>query len=931
MNMIMKNSYPASCICVAISAGLYGKTTRQAPVASRMLFQFRALLLASGLTMGLCFALHAQTATDPDNSKVDNDGDGLIEIWNLEQLDHMRHNLAGTSYKSSAEATGDTRGCGTNAAAAVAAGGTANKCHGYELMANLDFTDTEATGYNPDWDPVVQMAKAEAVRGAGWTPVGDDSDGTGEYPNYLYPNAFSATFEGNGHVVKNLYVNLKSAEYGSFYAGLFGFAEGTLRNVGMTGDYMSVSSAASSSYAGGLVGYAKAGSTITNCYATGDVESSSSGVDSSSSSAGGLAGAVYGTITNCYATGNIESSSSSTDGPVGESSSSSAGGLVGGAGYGSTIKGCCATGDVESSSRFASPDFESSCYSSAGSLVGSSSGTITNCYATGNVTSSSDAGSSSGGLAGYVNGTITSCYAKGMVSGEGDSGGLVGSARSGSTITNCYATGDVSSASLHYSSFAGGLVGYVWYGATIKNGYATGNVNSSTSSTSPLYYDQPQPFSSAGGLLGYFAGAGITLTNCYATGSAISKAPNANNAYASGVFGRADEKAEEKSTVTACYYSGTVKRGTSGSDLTNVAPVEGQYKTGTQLKALTAATSGGWSELNWDFGTTEQLPMLRRYKEDGSGNQVQGELLGGQTVSIGERVAALERLVGGATQSAAADGSVYQRLKQLMAEVEAVRSSIPATPDLSVYALKRDLDAVERRLSTLATDSNGEVTVDLNAYALKTELLGKADAGASYTKQESDDKYALKSELPAAPDLSGYALKSELPEEPDLSGYALKSELPTVPDLSGYALKSELPAAPDLSSKANVGASYTRAESDRKEAALKADLEAEIGALRKALEDLKKQGAGTDASARTTAWMETRIVVRPNPVRDKLIVSSPVSVVATILDSSGQLLLTRQLPRGEQSIDVSGLSSGSYLLILQMEDGTSSTHKFVKQ
>ncbi len=90
-------------------------------------------------------------------------------------------------------------------------------------------------------------------------------------------------------------------------------------------------------------------------------------------------------------------------------------------------------------------------------------------------------------------------------------------------------------------------------------------------------------------------------------------------------------------------------------------------------------------------------------------------------------------------------------------------------------------------------------------------------------------KFALKSELPTAPDLSGYALKSELPKAPDLAGYALKSELPKgefltaealtpllawksevgdlsqyarrseIPDVSQFALKSELPKLPDLS------------------------------------------------------------------------------------------------------------------------------------
>ena len=53
--------------------------------------------------------------------KVDRDGDGLIEIDSLTMLHNMRYNLAGTSYKESADAPGAAYGC-------PAAG-----CRGYEL------------------------------------------------------------------------------------------------------------------------------------------------------------------------------------------------------------------------------------------------------------------------------------------------------------------------------------------------------------------------------------------------------------------------------------------------------------------------------------------------------------------------------------------------------------------------------------------------------------------------------------------------------------------------------------------------------------------------------------------------------------------------------------------------------------------------------
>jgi len=82
-----------------------------------------------------------------------------------------------------------------------------------------------------------------------------------------------------------------------------------------------------------------------------------------------------------------------------------------------------------------------------GGLVGNNSGTITNCYITGNVTGRNFVG----GLVFSNSGTITNCYSTGNVSGvfaynpnypeEIWVGGLV--ADNSGTIMNCYSTGSV--------------------------------------------------------------------------------------------------------------------------------------------------------------------------------------------------------------------------------------------------------------------------------------------------------------------------------------------------------------------------------------------------------------------------------------------------------------------------------------------------------
>ena len=58
---------------------------------------------------------------------IDKDGDGLIEICDLEGLSEIRYQLDGSGYTTSADATKIAQGCPT-------AG-----CRGYELVKDLDF------------------------------------------------------------------------------------------------------------------------------------------------------------------------------------------------------------------------------------------------------------------------------------------------------------------------------------------------------------------------------------------------------------------------------------------------------------------------------------------------------------------------------------------------------------------------------------------------------------------------------------------------------------------------------------------------------------------------------------------------------------------------------------------------------------------------
>ena len=256
----------------------------------------------------------------------------------------------------------------------------------------------------------------------------DNWDAIGSFISFTDESkAFKGTFDGNGHVIKNLKID-KSTKNSQ---GLFGYtAEGSeIKNVGIVDCVVN-----GEDYTGGLVGGTRG--TITNSYATGDVTGTGDYT-------GGLAGYTYGTITNSYATSSV----TGTD---------YTGGLVGWYGYDGTVTNSYATGDVTGTGDC------------TGGLVGCADGSsaVTNSYSTGSVTGT---GNYTGGLVGKAYGTITNSYATGDVTGTSTTGGLAGWADD--TVTNSYATGDVTG-----TNYTGGLAGYA-SGSAVTNSYATGDVS----------------------------------------------------------------------------------------------------------------------------------------------------------------------------------------------------------------------------------------------------------------------------------------------------------------------------------------------------------------------------------------------------------------------------------------------------------------------
>jgi len=166
-----------------------------------------------------------------------------------------------------------------------------------------------------------------------------------------------------------------------------------------------------------------------------------------------------------------------------------------------------------------------------GGMVGDNHGSISNCYATGNITLTTSSGARAGGLVGANSaGLISGCYTTvQVICGSGTAGAVIGGVvgrLSGGSVKASYATGDVSSAS---TGTVGGFAGQIAAGS-ISDCYATGLVTglsgvggfagaiSNTGSTGDCYATgMVTGTSNVGGFVGIKAQTG-SISDCYATG-----------------------------------------------------------------------------------------------------------------------------------------------------------------------------------------------------------------------------------------------------------------------------------------------------------------------------------------------------------------------------------------------------------------------------
>ena len=364
-------------------------------------------------------AAASPTPTPPPAVDYDADNDGLIDIANLAQLNAIRWDLNGDGASDQPISREDYRKAFPEAPSSPGnLGCPETGCIGYELAQSLDFqNDAHYVGEN---QTVITVAKRTWTSGEGWAPIGQKDE------------PFTATFEGNGLTISNLYVDRSSHidRTSVDNVGLLGFAEGAqIRGLGIANaDVTGVAGV------GALVGILVEG-TVSGSYSTGSV-----------SGAGNQVGGLVGVLEKTSVLTASHSNSTVTG------TGNQYGGLIGFMERDSRLQAVHATGDVRS-------------MQDVGGLVGINRGTILSAYATGNVTGSQRVG----GLIGQVAGNLTASYATGVVTGTESVGGLVGDMSKGSVKAN-YATGSVSG-----SREIGGLVGNMANGS-ISASYSTGLV-----------------------------------------------------------------------------------------------------------------------------------------------------------------------------------------------------------------------------------------------------------------------------------------------------------------------------------------------------------------------------------------------------------------------------------------------------------------------
>ena len=477
------------------------------------------------------------------------------------------------------------------------AGGMLNIADGYTVTLNPDAAFSISGTQYTLITTAAQLQSVANNLGGDYAVANDlDLTGFGFAPLGGSSTPFAGVFEGLGHAIGNLTLNMPSASY----VGLFGVNAGTINDI-----HLSAESVTGGSYAGGLAGYNY------GRIANSSVQGTIAGSGTSSAAIGGLVGC------NCVAFGSVPS-------PIG------------------TITGSFALTTVTAGDGA----------NMVGGFVGSNEGVISASYTIGTVTT----GTRSANIGGFVGSnaaaqaagapsTISNAFAQDTVAvGSasinigGFAGGNVGA------ISGSYARGTLTAGD--GSALVGGLVGY---NSTAGQGF--GGVIDSTSAVMSLTVGTAG--SKIGGLVGYNAG---TITNSFSAGTVTAGDGSTD---VGGLVGHNDGRGGPAS-ITNSYSLASVHAGNNSTNVggfvgLNSGLISADYaSTMTVISGYSSQSVGGMVGLNdiggiidhtYDYGYNNLVSV-------GSGSSDIGGLAGSNSGSIGNGSYSTGTVMAGSLSSA---------------------------------------------------------------------------------------------------------------------------------------------------------------------------------------------------------------------------------------------------------------------------------------
>lgn len=178
-----------------------------------------------------------------------------------------------------------------------------------KLMNNLDF-NVDSSYENPNGaefgdingNGIIEALKIEMTTGRGFTPIGNYNEN---------PIPFSGTFDGDKKTIDHLYMYVTDLE-GEFDVGLFGFSNGTIKDLYVTN--VDLTDGCEMSIVGAVA--ANAVGTVQRCYSTGNITVDGDVMNVFVGGLVGLTGDVNGQalIDNCYTDIDISVTNSSNYG-----------------------------------------------------------------------------------------------------------------------------------------------------------------------------------------------------------------------------------------------------------------------------------------------------------------------------------------------------------------------------------------------------------------------------------------------------------------------------------------------------------------------------------------------------------------------------------------------------------------------------------------